>query len=141
MVTFELLQLIMAQIPSDHDLQRDKNPVCINKICSNCVIIVRVTSGSRVYLIDAEEMWKNSPWMCWHVYNTYLHGASFSDSDLEVLPFPTLLHDVSEDDLAVPACSCQLSAISRPGQAEHTACVWLLQCIRPLRTEKGGQRD
>lgn len=32
----------------------------------------------------------------------YLHGASLNERDLKVLPLPTLLHDVSEDDLAVP---------------------------------------
>lgn len=56
----------------------------------------------------------------------YLHGVSLGESDLKVLPLPPLLHDVGEDDLAVPTGSSELSPISGPGQTEHTARVRLL---------------
>ncbi|TNN80346.1 hypothetical protein EYF80_009370 [Liparis tanakae] len=43
-----------------------------------------------------------------------------------------LLHHVGEDDMPVATGPGQLGAVCRPGQAEHTACVGLLQRIGPL---------
>lgn len=42
---------------------------------------------------------------------------------------------MGKDDMSVAAGPGQLGAIRRPGQAEHTSCVGLLQRIGPL--EKG----
>lgn len=49
-----------------------------------------------------------------------------------------LLHHMGKDDMPVAAGPGQLGAVCRPGQAEHTACVGLLQCIGPL--EGGGEK-
>lgn len=68
----------------------------------------------------------------------YLHGSPLGQSDHKVLPLPMLLHHVGKDDMPVATGPGQLGAVCRPGQAEHTACVGLLQCIGPL--EGGGKR-
>lgn len=48
-----------------------------------------------------------------------------------------LLHHMGKDDMPDAAGPSQLGAICRPGQAENTACVGLLQRIGPL--EGGGK--
>lgn len=68
----------------------------------------------------------------------YLHGSPLGKGDHKVLPFPMLLHHMGKDDMPVAAGPSQLGAVCRPGQAEHTACVGLLQRIGPL---EGGARE
>lgn len=63
----------------------------------------------------------------------YLHRASLCECDFKIPPFPSLLHDVSKQDVSISTGSRQLSAICRPGQAEQTSCARLLQRVRPLR--------
>lgn len=53
-----------------------------------------------------------------------------------------LLHHMGKDDMPIAAGSSQLGAICRPGQAEYTACVGLLQRIGPLEGgDKGKERE
>ena len=69
----------------------------------------------------------------------YLHGSPLGKSDQKVLPLPVLLHHMGKDDMPIAAGPSQLSAIRRPGQSEHTACVWLLQRIGPLEGRGEGR--
>lgn len=67
----------------------------------------------------------------------YLHGSPLGKRDHKVLPLPMLLHHMGKDDMSVATGPSQLCAVCRPGQAEHAACVGLLQRIGPLQ---GGDR-
>lgn len=65
-----------------------------------------------------------------HVWlSFYLHASPLAKGDHEVLPLPMLLHHMGKDDMPISAGPSQLGAICRPRQAEHAACVGLLQCI------------
>lgn len=66
----------------------------------------------------------------------YLHGSPLGKGDHKVLPLPVLLHHMGKDDMPIATGPSQLGAVCRPGQAEHTAGVGLLQRIGPL--EGGG---
>lgn len=70
----------------------------------------------------------------------YLHGSPLGKGDHKVLPLPVLLNHMGKDDMSVAAGPGQLGAVCRPGQAEHTACVGLLQCIGPLEGGEEGRK-
>lgn len=71
----------------------------------------------------------------------YLHGSPLGEGDHKVLPLPVLLHHMGKDDMSISAGPSQLGTVCSPGQAEHTACVGLLQCVGPLQGgEEGRER-
>lgn len=79
--------------------------------------------------------------VCWCLWlSFYLHGSPLGKGDHKVLPLPMLLHHVGKDDLPVATGPGQLCAVCGPGQAEHTPCVGLLQCVGPLQGGGEGRK-